>query len=541
MCDRIAYRGPDDAGYYTDGGCGIGMRRLSIIDLSGGHQPLSNEDGTIWVVFNGEIYDYQAVRESLCRKGHRFTTKSDTEVLVHLYEDEGPAGIAQLRGMFAYAIWDSRQQKLMLARDRFGKKPLYYAVANGGLFFGSELKCLKTAGVPLDIDRDALRFYFQFGYIPDPLSPFKAVKKLPPGAWLTFDSNGAVRQERYWKLPPPAAEAPAGLTEAAACERLRELVDESVRIRMIADVPLGAFLSGGVDSSAIVSSMAMQSDEPVKTFSIGFKENAFNELPYARQIAEQYKTDHHEIVVEPDSAGLLERLVRHFDEPFADTSAIPTLIMSEFTVQYVKVALSGDGGDELFGGYPRFFSINGRLKQMDSIPRPLRRLISGVSGALPYSTYGKNYMRMLGADNVLQRYFEANYAPYWLRRSLLQQDWMLPADSGFLQKTFADNFIPGSDDALAQAMYWEATSNLTGDMLVKVDRMSMAASLEVRCPLLDHKLAEFASQLPHAWKIRNGQGKAILIDAVKDRFPAGFLQRKKAGFAVPIAAWFRVR
>jgi len=543
MCDQIVHRGPDDSGYLIDGGCGLGMRRLSIIDLAGGHQPISNEDGSVWVVFNGEIFNYQELRNLLISRGHRLVTNSDTEVLVHLYEDEGTEGIARLRGMFAYAIWDARARRLMLARDRFGKKPLYYAIRPDGIYFASELKCLITAEVPLDLDRNALRFYFQFGYIPDPWSPYLAVKKLSPGGWMTFDSGGNTRQGRYWKLPPPASEPPPGLTEAAAREQLRELVDESVRIRMIADVPLGAFLSGGVDSSIVVSSMAKQSPDPVRTFSIGFKESAYNELAYAGEAARLFGCDHHEILVEPDSVSLVEKLVRHFDEPFADTAAIPTLIMSEFAARRVKVALSGDGGDELFGGYASFFAVDGFLKRFDATPAPVRHLLRSLSSALPYSAYGKNFLWMAGSSDPLQRYFEFNYPPYGVRRALLEPDWMLPAESGFLRKTLTDCFLPGESDTLAQVMYWEATANLTGDMLVKVDRMSMAASLEVRCPLLDHKLAEFAASLPHSWKIRreNGhtRGKAILTDAFSDRFPAGFLGRKKTGFEIPLAVWFR--
>jgi asparagine synthase (glutamine-hydrolysing) len=539
MCNQIAHRGPDDAGYLADGECAIGMRRLSIIDLAGGHQPISNEDGSVWVVFNGEIYNYRELRTLLAGRGHRFTTNSDTEVLVHLYEDEGPAGVARLRGMFAYAIWDARQRRVLLARDRFGKKPLYYSLVGGNLYFGSELKCLRAADVPLETDNEALRLYFQFGYIPDPLSPYKAIKKLPAGTWMTFASTGEVQHGRYWKLPAPALEPPPGLTEAAAREKLIELVDESVRIRLIADVPLGAFLSGGVDSSIVVSSMARQTAEPVKTFSIGFRESAFNELEHAREIARLYATEHHEIIVEPDSAGLLEKLVAHFDEPFADTAAIPTLIMSQFAVKSVKVALTGDGGDELFGGYSSMLAVTGLLQKMDAIPGPARKLMRWLAETLPYSAYGKNFLRVAGSGSVFQRYFESNYAPWSMRRALLRDQWMLPAEEGFLAATLSDYFLSENSDPVSQVMYWEATANLTGDMLVKVDRMSMAASLEVRSPLLDHKLAEFAMQLPHAWKVRGGRGKAILIDAFQDRFPPGFLQRKKAGFVVPLADWFR--
>lgn len=537
MCAQIRHRGPDDEGVYVDGGCGIGMRRLSIIDLSTGHQPISNEDGTVWVVFNGEIYNYQGLRQDLIARGHRFQTNSDTETLVHLYEEEGADGLKRLRGMFAYAIWDAHSRKLFLARDRFGKKPLYYAILPQGLYFASELRCLREAGVSLDIDSDALRLYFQFNYIPDPLTAFRSVRKLPAGGWMEYSADGTVRQDRYWKLPPPASAPPPGLTEAAAAAALREKFDEAVRIRLISDVPLGAFLSGGIDSSSVVASMALASSEPVKTFSIGFKEADFNELSYSSLVARQYRTEHHEILVHPDSVGLVQKLVTHFGEPFGDSSAIPTYIVSEFAARHVKVALSGDGGDELFAGYDSFALVEKR-RVFDRIPGPLRRLVSAIAAALPYSAYGKNYLRMIGRPSALQRYFEFNYAPYFTRSRLLRPEWMLPADGSYLQRVFAECLLAGDSD-LAQAMYFEATANLTGDMLVKVDRMSMAASLEVRCPLLDHELAEFAATLPHSWKLRNGRGKHILLEAIGDRLPPELLHRGKMGFGVPLAHWFR--
>jgi asparagine synthase (glutamine-hydrolysing) len=538
MCDVIRYRGPDDEGVYIDGPCGIGMRRLSIIDLSTGHQPLSNEDGSIWVVFNGEIYNYQELRQRLIGQGHRFRTNSDTETLVHLYEQEGIEGLPALRGMFAYCIWDSRNRRMLLVRDRFGKKPLYYAETPAGLFFGSELKCLRTAGVPLELDEEALRLYFQFAYIPDPRSPFRAIRKLPPGGWLLYDALGHTRRGIYWKAPPPAADPPPNLTEAQAKDALRDLFDESVRIRMMADVPLGAFLSGGIDSSSVVASMALQSKEPIRTFSIGFEEAQFNELPYARLVAERYKTEHYESVVRPNSLDLLPKLVRHFDEPFGDSSAIPTYIVSQFAVQHVKVALSGDGGDELFGGYDSFF-LQERLRWADRLPGIVRQGLSLLANALPYSAYGKNYLRMISRPSALERYFESNYAPYFIRERLLRPEWALPADGAYLVKTFADCLLPAGADVLLQAFYFETTANLTGDMLVKVDRMSMANSLEIRCPVLDHKLAELAAQFPPSWKIRQGKGKRILIEALGDRLPPELLNRPKQGFGVPLAIWFR--
>jgi asparagine synthase (glutamine-hydrolysing) len=538
MCDQIRHRGPDDDGIYVDGGCGLGMRRLSIIDLATGHQPISNEDRSTWVVFNGEIYNYQGLRDSLLAQGHRFATQSDTETLIHLYEQYGIDGLPKLRGMFAFAIWDGRRRQLTLVRDRFGKKPLYYTVQPNGLFFGSELKCFYPAGVPLEPNEEALRLYFQFSYIPDPLSAYKGIHKLAPGGWLTYDAHGQVREGRYWKLPEPVTEPAPGITEESAAARLREIFDESVRMRMIADVPLGAFLSGGIDSSSVVASMSMQSPDPVKTFSIGFEESAFNELPAAALVAKKFGTDHHEIVVRPDSVALVSKLVHHFDEPFGDDSAIPTFIVSEFAVQHVKVALTGDGGDEMFAGYDSFFAID-RLRRFDRIPQFARALLSQVAGAWPYSFYGKNFLRMISRPTPLTRYFELNYAHYFLRKALLEPEWMAPADQAFLTRTFADCLLPTGRDIIQQALYFEATANLTGDMLVKVDRMSMANSLEVRSPLLDHELAELAMSIPHSWKMRNGKGKQIFLKAVGDRLPPELLRLPKKGFGVPIAAWFR--
>ena len=538
MCDSIIHRGPDDEGFHVDGPAAIGMRRLSIIDLSTGHQPISNEDGTVWVVFNGEIYDYQALRTSLISKGHRFHTHSDTETLVHLYEQEGIEGLHRLRGMFAFCIWDANARKMLLVRDRFGKKPLYYAQLPQGLYFGSELKCLRAAGVPLEVDPFALRLYFQFQNIPDPYSIFRAVRKLEPGSWLECSANGQVRTGRYWKLPVPIADTPHDFSEEEMCRRIRDKFDESVRIRMIADVPLGAFLSGGIDSSSVVASMALQSNDRVKTFSIGFEEAAFNELKYAVMVARKYGTDHHEIVVKPDSIGLTERLVRQFDEPFADSSAIPTFIVSEFAAKQVKVALSGDGGDELFGGYESFQVVQG-LEKWDKVPRFLRRAMSAIADSLPYSTYGKNYLYMVSRQTALSRYFESNYAPYLMRKELLEPEWMLPSGDRLGPDVFPRCVLPPGTDPLSEALYFEATAKLSGDMLVKVDRMSMAVSLEVRSPLLDHELADLAAQVPHAYKIRGGQGKHILIQALGDRLPPELLNRPKMGFAIPMAEWLR--
>ena len=539
MCDQIRHRGPDDSGVYVNGGCGIGMRRLSIIDLSSGHQPMSNEDDSIWAVFNGEIYNFQELRQELIKQGHRFKTNSDTEVLVHLYEQEGPQGIAKLRGMFAFAIWDVTRQQMLIARDRFGKKPLYYSVRPEGLYFASELKCLRVHPIPLEQDDEALKWYFLFNYIPDPYSCFRDVRKLPAASWLLYKADGSVSTGTYWQLPPPETSVPARYSEEECCDQLRHLFDESVRIRMIADVPLGAFLSGGIDSSLVVASMAMQSSAPVKTFSIGFEESAFDETVFAREVAKRYGTDHHELFVKPNSIELVPKLVQHFDEPFADSSAIPTFLVSQFAVTGVKVALSGDGGDELFGGYTSFFQVN-RMRRFDAIPQVARKVISAAADALPYSAFGKNYLRGISRPSALARYFESSYSPYFLRQHLLDPKFMLPPDTaGSLMKAFPGSMIPGSGDVLSQAMYFEAIHKLTGDILVKVDRMSMANSLEVRSPLLDHRLAEFSSTIPNYAKIQDGKGKRILLKAFADRLPPSLLDRPKKGFSVPVAAWFR--
>jgi asparagine synthase (glutamine-hydrolysing) len=514
------------------------MRRLSIVDLGTGQQPIANEDGSIWVVFNGEIYNYKQLRADLIAAGHRFTTSSDTETLVHLYEEEGVQGLNRLRGMFAFCIWDNRRQQILLVRDRFGKKPLYYAETPKGIYFASELKCLRVAGVPLELDEEALRYYFQFSYIPDPLSPFRAIRKLSPGGWMICRNGSIAQQGRYWRLPVPSEKDSLEMPEPELCERLREKFDECVRVRMEADVPLGAFLSGGIDSGSVVASMARQSGAPVKTFSIGFEEQGFNELPYASMLAKQYGTEHHEILVRPDAVGLVSRLIRHFDEPFGDSSAIPTFIVSEFASRYVKVALSGDGGDELFGGYESFFAVE-KFRRADYSPQGLRRLISAVADRLPYSAYGKNWLRMISRPTGLERYFENNYAPYFFRKQMLQAEWMLPADAAFLSTAFADCLPSKASRTVTQAMYFETASNLTGDMLVKVDRMSMANSLEVRCPLLDHELTELAANIPFGWKVRKGRGKYILIKALGDRLPEPLLNRPKMGFGVPLGSWFR--
>jgi len=537
MCDAIVHRGPDEDGYYVRDGCAIGMRRLSIIDLSTGKQPIANEDETAWIVFNGEIYNFPELRDELIARGHRFRTKCDTETIIHLYEEWGVEGLSRLRGMFAIAIWDTQRRRLLLVRDRLGKKPLYYTLRGGTLYFGSELKCLQAAGLTLEEDRESLRWYFLMNFLPDPLTAFRGVRKLAPGGWLTFDAaSGQTQQGLYWKMPVPVDQAPANMTYEQARQSVRDLFDESVRIRMISDVPIGAFLSGGIDSSLVVATMAQLSPEPVRTFSIGFEEARFDETRYARLVAEKYKTQHHEIIVRPDSLAMVEKITAAFDEPFADSSAVPTYYLCEFAARHVKVALSGDGGDEFFNGYRAFFEIES-LAHWDRAPQWLRSLLRRTAAALPDTAYGKSYLDIAGQPDSFSRYL-SRYSP--LRtRTLFNADWIPPADAAHLLQSLP-HFHPGPGHSpLTEAVYYEAVNNLTGDILVKVDRMSMACSLEVRGPLLDHKLVELAYSLPHHWKQKGNQGKTILLDALGDRLPPELLTRPKSGFAVPLDIWFR--
>jgi len=537
MCAEIRHRGPDDEGHRVDGRMGMGMRRLSVIDRVTGRQPISNEDGTVWVVSNGEIYNYRELRASLVRNGHDFRTRSDTEVLVHLWEDEGVRAFERLRGMFASAIWDARERSLVLARDRFGKKPLYYADDDDGLYFASELKCLRAAGLALDHDREALQLYFLLGYIPDPWTAYRAIRKLPAGSWLRCDAAGRIQEGRYWTLPAPAEHPPADFTEAEAADRVRQVFDHAVKMRLEADVPVGAFLSGGIDSTSVVASMALASPRPIKTFSIGFEEPGFNELPLASAFAKHCGAEHHHMVVRPEASDLVPKLVRSFDEPFGDSSAIPTYLVSEFASRYVKVALTGDGGDELFAGYESFAELE-RLQYLDHVPPLVRSLLSRIAAALPYSAYGKNYLRMISRPEMLDRYFE-NLAPPFVFERLLTAAWIPRERDTFLKRKLTQFLLSSDADPLSQAMYFEATVKLAGDILVKVDRMSMAHSLEIRCPLLDHELAALAARIPHAWKLRHGRGKRIFIRAVGHRLPPELLRQPKRGFAVPLASWFR--
>ncbi len=541
MCDALRHRGPDGTGFHIEADCALGVARLSIIDVDGGTQPITNEDGTVWVVFNGEIYNHHQLRHELAQRGHRFRTNCDTEVLVHLYEEYGSSGVTRLRGMFAFAIWDSGRKRLFLGRDRFGKKPLYYATLPHGFFFASELDALVRAGIPCDIDDEALRLYFQFRYVPEPFTGIRAARKVAPGSWLTYDIGGTLNQSRYWTLPVAAEHPSPRLDENEICGQLKEKFDEAVRIRMEADGPVGAFLSGGIDSSSVVASMALQSSTPVKTFSAGFDNPAFNELGYAALVAKKHQTEHHELIIPEDPLLLVqvvEDLVGRCGEPFSDSSAIPTYLISQFAAQQVKVVLSGDGGDEMFAGYAVFAEAQ-RMGALNGIPPSVRRLLGLVSDALPYSAYGKNYLRMISRSSPIVRYFEHAFVPYSLRQKLLRSEWMLPADEAYYTTALRDFLVPNGASPLAQAIYFATTSTLVADMLVKVDRASMAHGLEVRSPFLDYELAELATAIPVEWKLYKGSGKQIVFRAWGDRFPQELFVRPKMGFAAPVSHWIR--
>ena len=537
MCDVIRHRGPDDDGFLLKDGVALGMRRLSIIDLAGGAQPISGEDGSVTIVFNGEIYNFQELRPELEKRGHVFKTHSDTETIVHAYEEYGPACLNHLRGMFALAIWDDKKREAFIARDRVGKKPLYYTVTPGQtLVFGSEIKSiLEHPDVKREMNLEALDAFLTLGYIPDPLSIFQNIHKLPPGHFLTF-SNGRVHTEQYWdfKFEPAESRKPEDYLE-----ELRELLNESVRLRLISDVPLGAFLSGGIDSSTVVALMARQMNQPVKTFSIGFHEDSYNELKYARLTAKKLGTDHHEFFVTPQICDIIDDLIWHFDEPFADPSAIPTFMVSKLARDHVTVALSGDGGDELFAGYTHYVVQQSR-RTVSSLPKALREgVMRPLSYHLPHGAWGRNYLHNISLDPI-DRYLDSlSYFTHLGRKALYTPEFMnaLPSTDGVAQR-FRDygNRVKTSEP-LDRFLYIDGKTYLPGDILTKVDRMSMATSLEVRVPLLDHKLIDFVTKVPASLKLAGTKTKYLLKRVARDLIPAEILDRPKQGFGIPLEQW----
>jgi len=537
MCQIIRHRGPDDQGELLRPGVALGMRRLSIIDIAGGRQPIFNEDGSLSIVFNGEIYNFLELKPELEAKGHVFKTNSDTEAIVHAYEEFGTNCVDHLRGMFAFAIWNEKSRTLFLARDRVGKKPLYYTItSHGTLVFGSELKSLlEHPEVQRELDPKALDAYLTLGYVPDPLSIFRNINKLPPGHYLTFSEAG-LKVTRYWDF---RFEPDTVRSEEDYLAELRELLDESVRLRLISDVPLGAFLSGGIDSSTVVAMMARHMGQPVKTFSIGFHEDSFNELKYARLTAQRFGTDHHEFFVTPDICSIVDELVWHFDEPFADSSAIPTYMVSKLARDHVTVVLSGDGGDELFAGYTRYV-VDRKREGFARLPKPLREnVMRPLSQRLPHATWGRNYLHNVSLDPISRYLDSVSVFTSLNRNSLYSADFKSKLGSTSYVSTLFNDLVNhvSTGESLDQLLYLDSKTYLPGDILTKVDRMSMAVSLEARAPLLDHKLIDFVTGIPAGLKLSGFETKYLLKKAVKDLVPSEILNRPKQGFGVPIQEW----
>ena len=539
MTRTLAHRGPDSAGLVVDGQAGIGARRLSIIDLEHGDQPVRNEDGSVHLVQNGEIYNYGELRDDLAARGHRFASRSDTEVLVHLYEERGPAFVEDLRGMFAIAVWDVPRRRLTLARDRFGIKPLYYSADDGGLVFGSELKALlEWPGFSREIDTDALQAFLAFNSIPAPMTIFRAARKLPAGHVLVWEPGG-VSVRRYSRVAPAPARELRSESASALAEELRERLRDSVRAHLVSDVPVGVLLSGGVDSCALAALAAQESGERVSTFSIGFEESSFDELSRARLVARRYGTDHHELVLKPDAVELLPRLVEAFDEPFADSSALPTYLVSQLAAGSVKVALSGEGGDELFGGYYTYVA-DSLAPRVGSLARPLRPLVERLPSSSGKASFDYKAKRFVRAAHLppLERHhaWKEIFSPE-ARASLLE-----PAAGGAEDPldVYRRRYAETADaEQLARLQDVDIGIYLADDLLVKTDRASMAHSLEARVPFCDQVVAELALALPSSLKVRGLRKKVLLRRAVAPLLPAAILYGRKRGFSAPIAAWLR--
>ena len=536
MCGVIAHRGPDDEGVYVGDGVAIGMRRLSIIDLDNGFQPISNEDNTIWIVFNGEIYNYQELRRDLEKRGHTFRTASDTETIVHLYEDLGPRCVDRLRGMFAFAIWDTRKRQVLLARDRLGIKPLYYCERDGELLFSSEVKpILQIQNVERSLDWESVGHLFTTLATPSTRSIVKGVSKLEPARIAVASQGRNIRIERYWDVE---FEPNEHATEDELVEQLRERLAESVVLHQVSDVPVGAFLSGGLDSSAIVAMMSRPKDVQLKTFSIGFAEASHDELPYARQVAAKFGTDHYDLVIRPDVVQIVEDLTWYLDEPFGDTSAIPTYMVSKLAAEHVKVVLSGDGGDELFAGYDKYV-VEGRERMHDRLPAGIRRTAGAIGAMMPQGMRGRRFLRHLALEGP-KRYLDAStmFHADEMRSLFRPEALTLIAAHDPWSESLSSWREPGGD-WLAAAQYNDINRYLPLDILTKVDRMTMAHSIEARPPLLDHKLVEFAATVPARFRLRDGTTKYLFKKAMRGILPDSIIDRQKHGFAVPLARWFR--
>ena len=533
MCDAIAHRGPDDAGYHVADGVALGMRRLSIIDVSGGQQPITNEDGSIVVVFNGEIYNHRVLRRSLEANGHRFKTHSDTEVLVHLYEDLGPEMVSRLHGMFAFSIWDSKNKVLLIARDRTGMKPLSYMASSEGLIFCSELRSLWSFDPSrLRISPSSVAQYLAFGYVPEPASIFEGVRKLPPGHLLTWSASRGTEVRRYWTPPVPGK---LGMDETEMVEALRAKLDSAVASHLEAEVPLGAFLSGGLDSSTVVALMSRHASGRVKTFSIGFAEEEYDESAAARAVAEELGTEHTELILHPNVEETFEAIALMFDEPVADSSSIPNFLVAQLARNSVTVALSGDGGDELFGGYTRYRQAMGNRGRD---PGKLTGMVTALGLMLPHIFPGRNRLIDLGRSKW-GRYATTVLEP--VRRNeggVARRD--LPGGDVYIEDQLRNRIGADSgDDFAAAIMQFDLETYLPGDILTKVDRTSMAVSLEARVPLLDFELVDFALQIPGPLRVNGNETKRLFRRAIEGIVPRSVLSRPKQGFQIPLARWFR--
>tara|TARA_B110000879_G_C11177175_1_gene516611 strand:+ start:1258 stop:3111 length:1854 start_codon:yes stop_codon:yes gene_type:complete len=536
MTDSINHRGPDDEGHYLNNNLGLGFKRLSIIDLKSGHQPLSNFNKSIWITFNGEIYNYKVLRDDLIKKNYVFNTNSDTEVIVNLYEEYGEKCTHFLRGMFAFVIWDDNKKKLFAARDRLGIKPFFYYLDNERLVWGSEIKSILKANVNTNINLEGLDQYITYGHTLKNTSIHQNISKLEAGTSFSISpfKSSAINFNKYWSLEyrPDYSK-----NQSEFEEEIRNVINESIKMRMISDVPIGAFLSGGVDSSSVVASMSQQSDKPIKTFSIGFKEQKFNELKYANIVSKKYNTDHHELVVEPKSIDLLPDLVKSYDEPFADSSSIPTYYLSKFAREHVTVALSGDGGDELFAGYS---SYNNMLKLHN---RPfnnklINSFISGVHKICPEHINLKKWAYYFSVESTNIGAYLGIFKPY--EKSNLYNNDLKSQLNHYQSESVKIKLLKSfNGDFISKMQQLDMNTYLVDDILTKVDRASMSNSLEVRVPLLDHKLVELSARIPSNFKINNNGQKIIFKNAFKKMLPPEIFTHKKQGFTVPVSMWFR--